>query len=375
MNTPSVEKIDVSTKALLFKNMETEVLNTESLNIKSPNAEALDAETISEVIKPSLSPLVSITISNYNYGRFVTQAIDSALAQTYSNVEVVVVDDGSTDDSAAIISGYGDRIVSVLKENGGQASAMNAGFTASHGEVICMLDADDVFLPEKVATVVNFFQKSPDIGWVFTESAPCQTEVIEKSAFSALCRKIRGKSRQFNSEEINFQQSLGAGKIPDFAPSTSNLCFSRTVLEKIFPLPEVKGISGMAISDLYIHTLAIGLSNGYFTHRDLGIYRHHGVNMNSLGFPKRRRKMAEKNMTTGYWIQQSFPEFRKISDKFISKGFSMYLSSSYPKSHVADITCEGLLRSYLAASSPFGKAKVFSMILYYWLRLRFQKFV
>src|SRR5215213_900396 len=94
-------------------------------------------------------PLVSVIIDNYNYGRFLREAIDSALGQTYPRVEVIVVDDGSTDDSRAVIAAYGDRVVPVLKENGGQASAFNAGFAASRGELICFLDADDTFMPEK----------------------------------------------------------------------------------------------------------------------------------------------------------------------------------------------------------------------------------
>ena len=320
-------------------------------------------------------PLVSITINNYNYEHFVAEAIDSALNQTYPNIEVIVVDDGSTDNSAEIIASYGDQIISVLKENSGQASAMNAGFVASSGDIICILDADDLFLPEKVATVVEFFQKDSSFGWVFTDSDFLQTEEIEATAFPALCETIRGKSYPFREQEIDFRDGVKSGKIPYFPPSTSNLCFSRSLLEKIFPLPEVKGISGMAISDLYIHTLAIGFTTGYFTKQRMGVYRHHGTNMMSLGFPKLRRKIAEKNMVTGYWIRQNFPEFEKVSDKFVSKGFSTYLSSSYPKSHTADITCEGLLKDYLAEGSFLKRIKIPLMIVYYWLRLRFQKFV
>src|SRR5271165_4872444 len=100
--------------------------------------------------------LATILINNYNYGRFLRQAIDSALNQTYPNVEVVVVDDGSTDESRSIIDSYGDRISSVLKENGGQASAFNTGFAASRGEIICMLDADDFFYPDKVERVIPY---------------------------------------------------------------------------------------------------------------------------------------------------------------------------------------------------------------------------
>src|SRR5258708_23497185 len=102
-------------------------------------------------------PLVSILINNYNYGRFLTNAIDSALAQTYQRIEVVIVDDGSTDNSREIISSYGDRIIPVLKENGGQASAFNAGVEASRGEILSFLDADDSFFPEKISHVVALF--------------------------------------------------------------------------------------------------------------------------------------------------------------------------------------------------------------------------
>lgn len=93
--------------------------------------------------------LVSIVINNYNYDRFLAQVIDGALGQIHSNIEVVVVDDGSTDNSRDVIARYGDRIVSVLKTNGGQASALNAGFAASKGEIICLLDADDLFYMKK----------------------------------------------------------------------------------------------------------------------------------------------------------------------------------------------------------------------------------
>ena len=99
---------------------------------------------------------VSILINNYNYGRFLSEAIDSALSQTYRDVEVIVVDDGSTDESREILGSYGNRVISILKENGGQASAFNAGIAACRGEIICMLDADDFFHPSKVERVVCY---------------------------------------------------------------------------------------------------------------------------------------------------------------------------------------------------------------------------
>ncbi len=89
---------------------------------------------------------------------FLGAAIDSALHQTYDPIEVIVVDDGSKDRSRAIIAEYASRIVPVLKENGGQASAFNSGFMCSSGEILRFLDADDFFYPDKVREVVEVFQ-------------------------------------------------------------------------------------------------------------------------------------------------------------------------------------------------------------------------
>ncbi|MEL7209891.1 MAG: glycosyltransferase, partial [Actinomycetota bacterium] len=101
-----------------------------------------------------MAPLVpvSIVITNYNYERFVGAAIESALDQG-PGVEVVVVDDGSTDDSSRILARYHGRVRLVLQDNGGQGSAFNAGFEAATGELILLLDADDVLLAGSVVRV------------------------------------------------------------------------------------------------------------------------------------------------------------------------------------------------------------------------------
>src|SRR5436309_11842716 len=103
------------------------------------------------------APLASIIVNNYNYGRFLREAVDSALNQTYRNTEVIVVDDGSTDGSPEVIASYGERIVPVLKQNGGQNSALNAGFSRSRGDVIIFLDSDDLLLPSAVENVMRYF--------------------------------------------------------------------------------------------------------------------------------------------------------------------------------------------------------------------------
>lgn len=97
---------------------------------------------------------LSIIIPNYNYAAYIGDAIDSALAVRWPDKEIIVVDDGSTDDSRRIIGAYGDRITAIYKENGGQYSAGNVGYATSSGDVVIFLDSDDALLPD-VATLID----------------------------------------------------------------------------------------------------------------------------------------------------------------------------------------------------------------------------
>jgi glycosyltransferase involved in cell wall biosynthesis len=96
-----------------------------------------------------MNPLVSIIIPTFNYGRYVQDAVDSALAQTYPHVEVIVVDDGSTDDTKEQLAPYGDRIRYVYQDNQGLSAARNTGIRAARGEWISFLDSDDALHPRK----------------------------------------------------------------------------------------------------------------------------------------------------------------------------------------------------------------------------------
>ena len=99
--------------------------------------------------------IVSIIITNYNYAKYLAEAIDSALSQSYTPKEVVVVDDGSSDDSISIISSYGNQIIAVSQNNAGQGAACITGFLASHGKLVIFLDADDILHPDAAAEVVK----------------------------------------------------------------------------------------------------------------------------------------------------------------------------------------------------------------------------
>jgi glycosyltransferase involved in cell wall biosynthesis len=109
-------------------------------------------------------PFVSVIISNYNYACYLAQAIESVLNQTYQNFELIVVDDGSTDNSYKVLESYKDRLTAIFQDNAGQGEAFNAGVAQSQGEIICFLDADDYFHKDKLAKVVAGFLDHPD--WV-----------------------------------------------------------------------------------------------------------------------------------------------------------------------------------------------------------------
>jgi glycosyltransferase involved in cell wall biosynthesis len=109
---------------------------------------------------PDQRPLATIVIVNYNYERFIAAAIDSALEQSYTPLEVIVVDDGSTDGSREIIAAYGKRVRVILQENAGQGAVYNAGWLAARGAFVLFLDSDDVLAKEAMQKVVEAFQHS-----------------------------------------------------------------------------------------------------------------------------------------------------------------------------------------------------------------------
>jgi glycosyltransferase involved in cell wall biosynthesis len=104
---------------------------------------------------------VDVIVNNHNYGRFVSAAVRSALTQTHPRVRVIVVDDGSTDDSRTTLGSYAHTVDVVFKDQGGQASAFNAGVERSRGHITIFLDADDVLRPEAAATVAAAFAATP----------------------------------------------------------------------------------------------------------------------------------------------------------------------------------------------------------------------
>lgn len=221
-------------------------------------------------------PLVSILMSNYNYGQFLKPAIDSVLAQSYPHFELIVCDDGSTDDSdevLAFLERQDPRISVIYKENGGQASAWNAAYQRSSGRIICFLDSDDMFTPEKLDTIVNIFQENAGAGLVNHRYQ--MVNVHGKPIGTAWPPDLESGWLG----EVAAQR--GGWKIDGFTPI---MCFRRELAETLFPIPEDLGGFG----DAYIHGAAQFMTEVAYAPDVLCWYRIHGSNDSGTFQPTRK---------------------------------------------------------------------------------------
>jgi GT2 family glycosyltransferase len=165
------------------------------------------------------APLVSVVVPTFNRAKIVVVAIASALAQTYSPTEVVVVDDGSSDETEEKIRhdyGTDSRVRYVRKENGGPASARNFGFAYAHGDYVALLDSDDTWHPWKLSLQIRAMEKHPELGmtWTDMEMIDPAGQVLDP----AYLRKMYSAFGRFAEEEI-FPQSFPLEEIaPDLAP-------------------------------------------------------------------------------------------------------------------------------------------------------------
>ena len=124
-----------------------------------------------------MDPLVSIVVTTYNQAQYIEETIASALGQTYQNREVIVVDDGSTDDTAARLARFRDRIVYIHQSNRGVAGSRNSGVRSAKGELLAFLDGDDLWEPDKLAVQVAAYQAYPHAGLIAVDA--CIFSAIE----------------------------------------------------------------------------------------------------------------------------------------------------------------------------------------------------
>jgi glycosyltransferase involved in cell wall biosynthesis len=222
-------------------------------------------------LKPlSENPLVSILSSNYNYGRFVSEAIQSILDQTYPHFELIMCDDGSADDSGTIIERYANRdrrLQLIRKANGGQSSGYNAAYRQCKGELICLLDSDDVYYPHKLARIVENFKAFPQAGFL----GHCLIRVDER-------RRPEGITPLFGRMPSGWQAPniLRKAGILEYLAPGGGLSVRREVAERIFPLPEEAPLKDCG--DTPFMLLAPLMTPLIALNEPLAEWRRHGLN-------------------------------------------------------------------------------------------------
>lgn len=212
-------------------------------------------------------PFVSVIINNYNYESFLKKCIESALSQTYPHKEVIVVDDGSTDDSRAVITSFGPRITPFFNPNGGQFTAYNTGFQACRGDWVMFLDSDDFLGPQAIENASRFFPKPNTSKIQF-----CMQWVDEKGNF--LPKVNPSLKNDLSPDQIRYWYYRSAAY--PCSPGSGNL-YRRDFLKDLFPLDD----SCLIFGDSVLLACAVVAGDIYTVKDPLVFYRKHGKNATS----------------------------------------------------------------------------------------------
>jgi glycosyltransferase involved in cell wall biosynthesis len=210
------------------------------------------------------TPYFTVLIDTFNYGHYVEEAVCSVLAQDFpmGEREILVVDDGSTDDTQYRLRRFGNAIRYLRKPNGGQASAFNYGFAEARGKVVALLDADDLWLSEKLSRIQEAFERNPDAGMAYHRLYWWDRtgELEDDRYFIAVSGRVPENRRAL------LQYPMA---------STSCLAFRREALKKLFPIPETL----RSQADAYLTALVIFVAPVIAVTEYLGKYRLHGANL------------------------------------------------------------------------------------------------
>lgn len=209
----------------------------------------------------------SVIIANYNYGRFVARAIDSALGLDWPEVEVIVIDDGSSDDSRSVISAYGARVRAVFQDNAGQVSANNAGFALASGDVVVFLDADDVLEPGLAREVAAVWHEGVSKVQVLMQKVDENEQPLP-----ALLPHIRQPPRACDIRAWAHHTN----EYP--SPPGSGNAYARSFLARIFPLDASRDSS----TDTTCIAMAPFLGEVVTIVQPLVRYRIHGANDSNM---------------------------------------------------------------------------------------------
>lgn len=250
--------------------------------------------------------LVSVIITNYNYGRFLGDAIDSVLAQTYRDLECLVVDDGSTDNSREVIAAR-PQVKAIFKQNGGQAQALKTGVEAARGEIVISLDSDDYLYPDACAEVAA----------VWKPGLSCVHYRLSLNGDPAL---LWPAEPFLDSGHAAFLAANGYYPSPPMSGNAFARAYARELLAR------AEHLDGDGV-DAYLLYSAPFFGAMAYVDKALGVYRTHGGNVSMTSGRKSVRNLGD-HAYYQYWAQQNAQRFAR------EKGFDTparsYLVGAYP---------------------------------------------
>jgi glycosyltransferase involved in cell wall biosynthesis len=310
-----------------------------------------------------LRALVSVVIPNYNYELFVGAAIDSALALDWPQVEVIVVDDGSTDSSRLVIGRYDDRVTVVHQDNAGQLAACNAGYARARGEVVIFLDSDDMLHPSLMREVAPLWRPGVSKVQVQMRSVDASGNslgtVFPQYPFVPTPAQIR-------------HWSLTTTAYP--TPPGSGNVYSREFLEKIFPQDASLG----TIADSGPLAAAPSLGDVLTIAKPLVSYRVHGKNdgaVSQVDGAKFAREVTRTQQRVAYAQRVARGAGLHMPDSALNRSLSYlpYRLASLRLAPLHPIAGDSRLRVWIdvikAALSPQGAAWKAHVTLFVWSTL------
>ncbi len=246
------------------------------------------------------NPLVSVMTANYNFARFLPEAIESVRAQTYANWEMIICDDGSADDSREVMEHWAavePRVRCVfLAENSGHAAALNTCFAASRGEIICLLDADDTFFPRKIESVVRAAESAPNAGMLVHS-----LRVVRGRRPTAL---LAPRPSRLSSGWLGPRLATN-GWLPALPPC-SGLSLRRLAADTVFPIPP----SMLSAADCAVQIAGASVTLAAAIPAVFGTIRVHGANATSgrVGAERLRRRGAMMRLAWQHAARVCDPE-------------------------------------------------------------------
>ena len=254
---------------------------------------------------------ISVVIPCYNSAHLIVDAINSVISQTYTNWEIVIVDDGSTDDLKTAISAFTNRAIQLIRQtNSGPSVARNRGIKNAHGEYIAFLDADDIWLPEKLEKQVRILECRKDYGLVFCDGY----RWIHRKPFEA-CNKLSQLYATPN-EHPTLEKLFKIHMIP-----TSSVLFRKSLIERCGLINEQ--LKGGEDFEFFLRIAAIRSIN--YLDEPLMAYRVHSNNTSSVVLKNNVRERIWMKLNARHVAIQSNPELKKIRSIRFFKALPIWL--------------------------------------------------